>query len=198
MANFNLNDYETVDQRLRRFKKDWPDSQVHTEYEVEGPLGKSRWVVRAAIWKKPGYERPDSTGLAFEMDGQGMANKTSALENCETSALGRALANLGYSGDKRATREEMAKVEREEGRQRQEAQSRKVWLAQQADKLLEAEKAGDADAIRRVKEWAAQKSIRELVEMAQSTLERMDSAAAEQMVRDELGGEVVQGELVNQ
>jgi hypothetical protein len=41
-----------------------------------------------------------------------MANQTSALENCETSAIGRALANAGYSGNKRTTREEMAKVER--------------------------------------------------------------------------------------
>jgi hypothetical protein len=41
-----------------------------------------------------------------------MANKTSALENCETSSIGRALANAGYSGNRRATREEMAKVER--------------------------------------------------------------------------------------
>ena len=89
-------------------------------------------------------------------------------------------------------------AEQRQAQQRQEEQARKAWLAQQADKLLEAEKAGDADTIRRVKDWAAQKSIRELVEMAQSTLERMDSAAAEQMVRDELGGEVLQGELVNQ
>jgi hypothetical protein len=41
-----------------------------------------------------------------------MANKTSALENAETSAIGRALAQAGYSGDKRVTREEMAKVAR--------------------------------------------------------------------------------------
>ena len=43
-----------------------------------------------------------------------MANKTSALENCETSAVGRALALAGYSGNKKglASRQEMEKVER--------------------------------------------------------------------------------------
>jgi hypothetical protein len=41
-----------------------------------------------------------------------MANKTSALENAETSSIGRSLANAGYSGDKRVTREEMNKVNR--------------------------------------------------------------------------------------
>jgi hypothetical protein len=50
--------------------------------------------------------------LAFEIDGAGMANKTSALENAETSAIGRCLANANYSGDKRVTREEMNKVNR--------------------------------------------------------------------------------------
>jgi len=53
-----------------------------------------------------------ATGFAFEVDGQGMANKTSALENCETSAIGRALANAGFSGNKRTSREEMEKVAR--------------------------------------------------------------------------------------
>ena len=61
---------------------------------------------------------PKATGLAFEIDGAGMANKTSALENAETSAIGRALANAGYSGDKRATREEMSKVKRDVSVQR--------------------------------------------------------------------------------
>jgi hypothetical protein len=41
-----------------------------------------------------------------------MANKTSALENCETSAIGRALANMDMSGNKRTSREEMEKVSR--------------------------------------------------------------------------------------
>ena len=53
-----------------------------------------------------------STGHAFEVDGTGMANQTAALENAETSSIGRALANMNLSGNKRTSREEMAKVER--------------------------------------------------------------------------------------
>lgn len=52
-----------------------------------------------------------ATGWAREVDGEGLVNATSALENCETSAIGRALANAGYSTSKqRASREEMAKA----------------------------------------------------------------------------------------
>jgi hypothetical protein len=55
---------------------------------------------------------PKATGWAFEVDGQGMAQKTAALETAETSAIGRCLANMNYSGSKRASREEMTKAAR--------------------------------------------------------------------------------------
>ena len=114
MANFNLNDYETVDSRIKRFYTDHPHGRINTDLvSMLGDTGKTRWVVKAAVWRDAGdgNELPDGTGYAFENDGEGMANKTSALENGETSAIGRALANIGYSGDKRASREEMAKAQ---------------------------------------------------------------------------------------
>ena len=113
MANFNLNDYETVDSRIKRFYTDHPNGRINTDLvSMLGETGKTRWVVKASVWRDAGsgVELPDGTGYAFENDGEGMANKTSALENGETSAIGRALANIGYSGDKRASREEMTKA----------------------------------------------------------------------------------------
>lgn len=120
MANFNLADYETVDSRIHKFYAENPAGRISSELvDFSGDVGSTRWVVRASVWRGPFYDRemtlpagePDGTGFAFEVDGQGgMANKTSALENCETSAIGRALANIGYSGDKRASREEMGKA----------------------------------------------------------------------------------------
>jgi hypothetical protein len=59
-----------------------------------------------------------ATGWAEEIRGQGNVNKTSHLENCETGAVGRALANAGMSGsdvNKRPSREEMQKVQRMQG-----------------------------------------------------------------------------------
>lgn len=117
MARFNLQDYETVDQRIRRFYRDNPEARIATYLiEKEGPIGGTRWTMRAEVYRGANDDFPVATGFAYETDGTGMANQSSALENCETSAIGRALANANYSGDKRASREEMEKVQREEQR----------------------------------------------------------------------------------
>ena len=105
---FNLEDYETVEERLIKFWKDHPDGQIHTKIiEHSG----SRFIVEASIYRTEADSRPWTTGLAEEtVQGRGV-NATSALENCETSAIGRALANAGYATKgKRASREEMTKV----------------------------------------------------------------------------------------
>jgi hypothetical protein len=105
---FNLDDYETVEERLVKFWKDHPDGQIHTKV-LEHTA--SRFIVEASIFRTEADARPWTTGLAEEtIQGRGV-NATSALENCETSAIGRALANAGYATKgKRASREEMSKV----------------------------------------------------------------------------------------
>jgi hypothetical protein len=105
---FNLEDYETVEERLIKYWKEHPDGQIHTKIiEHSG----SRFIVEASIFRTEADIRPWTTGLAEEtIQGRGV-NATSALENCETSAIGRALANAGYATKgKRASREEMVKV----------------------------------------------------------------------------------------
>ena len=105
---FNLEDYETVEERLIKFWKDHPDGQIHTKV-IDYTSG--RFIVEASIYRTEADARPWTTGLAEEtIQGRGV-NATSALENCETSAIGRALANAGYATKgKRASREEMTKV----------------------------------------------------------------------------------------
>jgi hypothetical protein len=105
---FNLEDYETVEERLVKYWKDHPDGQIHTKL-LDSTA--SRFIVEASIYRTEADTRPWTTGLAEEtVQGRGV-NATSALENCETSAIGRALANAGYATKgKRASREEMSKV----------------------------------------------------------------------------------------
>jgi len=106
---FNLEDYETVEERLVKYWKDHPDGQIHTSL-LDSSGG--RYIVIAQVYRTEADARPWTTGLAEEtVAGRGV-NATSALENCETSAIGRALANAGYATKgKRASREEMSKVQ---------------------------------------------------------------------------------------
>jgi hypothetical protein len=105
---FNLADYETVESRLEKWWKDYPDGRVATKIEQASD---TRYIVSAELYKTEADAKAYSTGLASESISDRGVNSTSALENCETSAIGRALANAGYAAKgKRASREEMTKV----------------------------------------------------------------------------------------
>jgi hypothetical protein len=105
---FNLDDYETVEERLIKYWKEHPDGRIETKL-IEASA--SRFIVQAYIYRTEADQQAWSTGLAEEtVQGRGV-NATSALENCETSAIGRALATAGYATKgKRPSREEMGKV----------------------------------------------------------------------------------------
>jgi len=105
---FNLADYEPVEVRLEKFIKDHPDFRISTELEV---VEASRYIVKAYLYKTSQDSIAWATGYAEETVSTRGVNQTSALENCETSAIGRALANAGYAPKgKRPSREEMKKV----------------------------------------------------------------------------------------
>jgi hypothetical protein len=112
---FNLQDYETVETRLEKWHGQYPDSRVETEL-IEA--SNTRFIVFCKLFKTEADPKPCATGLAFETITEKGVNSTSALENCETSAIGRALANAGFAAKgKRASREEMAKVNNSEPNQ---------------------------------------------------------------------------------
>ena len=113
MAKFNLDNYETVEDRLKKFWKDNPDARINTEIAHITEDG-TCVTVRAEVFKNEQDARPVATGIAQETKGQGgFANADAWMENCETSAIGRALANWKYQGSDKArpSREEMSKVQ---------------------------------------------------------------------------------------
>jgi hypothetical protein len=109
--SFNPADYAEVAERLPLFWTDCARGRIITEIIVDDG---QRIVIRAELYADICDAVPTTTGYAEEIRGSSMVNKTSALENCETSAIGRALANYQYQGSrKRASLEEMVKVYRQ-------------------------------------------------------------------------------------
>jgi hypothetical protein len=110
MGSFNLDNYETVEDRLAKFWLDHKQGRIHTSIAY---YDDTRILVRAEVYFDRDDSRAVATGYAEEVRGASPVNRTSHAENAETSAIGRALANCGYAAKgARPSREEMSKVAR--------------------------------------------------------------------------------------
>ncbi|HEX7117557.1 MAG TPA: hypothetical protein VF212_02135 [Longimicrobiales bacterium] len=108
--NFNVRDYVDVAERIRAFYERYPDGSIQTEMvRLEGDMV----VFRATVYRDREDAHP-TTGWAYEREGVGYVNKTSFIENCETSAIGRALANLNFPTTRGAAEKEGAPATREQ------------------------------------------------------------------------------------
>ena len=98
MAKFDLNSYETVEERLKKFWADNPNGRIDTQVVHITDDG-SCVTIKAEVFPDAKVVLPVSTGIAQETKGQGgFANADAWMENCETSAIGRALANNDTQG----------------------------------------------------------------------------------------------------
>lgn len=100
-----LKDYIEVNVRIMKFYEKYPEGRILTEIV--------KWENETIVMKATTYRDnsniPASTGYAYEKENSSFINKTSALENCETSCVGRALAILGFEIKKSvASKEEVA------------------------------------------------------------------------------------------
>lgn len=109
---FDLSSYATVEERLALFWAANPEGRVWTELVR---MDDHACLFRAEVYRHRDDPIPTATGYAYEEKTERGVNATSHVECCETSALGRALANWTFQASKRASREEMEKVVRHGG-----------------------------------------------------------------------------------
>jgi len=90
-------DYAEVNQRVKAFRMLFPQGYIKTDLiSNDGEVGKRTCVIRAEVGIG---DMVLATGTAYENEGTGNINRTSYVENCETSAVGRALGFLGLGID---------------------------------------------------------------------------------------------------
>ena len=95
-TNIKGKEYAEVNERIKAFWQLCPEGRIETNiYSLENGM----CVIKAYVYENIEDERPRATGTAYEKEGSTFINKTSYIENCETSAVGRALGNAGIGID---------------------------------------------------------------------------------------------------
>lgn len=122
-----LKDYIEVNVRVEKFYERFPNGRIVTELVSwsEGVV-----VMKAYAYRDLNDNVPSATGHAYEKEGSTYINKTSALENCETSAVGRALAMLGFEIKKSiASKEEVKNAKLNQQQSKVIGEIKSVWLS---------------------------------------------------------------------
>ena len=107
---FDRSRYATVSERIELFYRNHPNGRIGTELITRDSASVT---FKALVFRDAADTVPAATGWATEREGDGDINTVACLENTETSAIGRALANLGLTASKqRPSVEEMQKAAR--------------------------------------------------------------------------------------
>lgn len=112
MAGFNLADYQTVQDRIEIFWSLYPEGRIFNDIVL---TNEKEVIIKCSVWKDRMAQLPDATDFAQEPITEKGINSVSAVENCATSATGRALSLLGGElspSKKRASATEMDKRKR--------------------------------------------------------------------------------------
>lgn len=91
-------EYAEVNQRIKAFRMLYPDGIIDTRME-SNENGVCIFKAQVGYYEEDGCVRWLGTGYAYEKEDSSFINKTSYIENCETSAVGRALGMCGFGID---------------------------------------------------------------------------------------------------
>ena len=156
MAYFDLSQYQTVQERIDLFWTLYPNGRFNLEIVTMTP---EQVVIKSEVWTDIAEEKPRAVDFAEERFGSSPVNKSSFIENCSTSSLGRAISQLGgplSPKGKKASAEEMDKVNRVNNRD---------WIAE-ADALT---LVYNLDGLRKLySEAVAARALPEIVEKIKS------------------------------
>lgn len=181
---FDLSQYATVEERLAKFWADHPNGAVITEIAHREA---DSIIVKAYIY----FERDGdlvATGLAEEVRDASPVNKTSFVENAETSAIGRGLANANYQVKKRPSLEEMQKAQRGGAALRVVAEPVETDSLDDVQRKTLAKLVTDLGLNKRFRPYASKVLGREIVEVADITKREATTLIAE-MIREKAAQE---------
>lgn len=183
MAQFDLENYSTVQERIAQFYQDFPDGSIRTFLvKSEGP----EVIFEARIYRNPEEAAIGvyTSGWAREVEGKSPVNRTSHLENCESSAVGRSLANLGYATDaRRPSRSEMIKV----ARVKEEHEQMLQYIREVGPKVKEDVTIEIGGKARSLKEYVRENwsTIKEQFRVARQVVDAMEGATGAPYGREE-------------
>jgi hypothetical protein len=110
-VNIHGKEYRTVAERINLFYEQYGKMNTSIITEIvkdDGNIVQIKATIKVDDDKRDGTTSFFGTGYAEEDRSKGRINSTSALENCETSAIGRALASIGLGGEEYASADEVA------------------------------------------------------------------------------------------
>ena len=126
--------YVEVNERIKAFWQLCPNGRIHTQIVT---IENGMCVIKAEVYETKEDDYPRATGIAYEKEGSTFINKTSYIENCETSAVGRALGMAGFGIDVSvASAEEVQNAIQNQEPTKEEADEYKLTFGKYKDKTL--------------------------------------------------------------